>query len=60
MRPADARAFSRPTFNASEKRPGDEVETDPSFENSSYSGTSPLGDLYSTDTSQKRTTTVFC
>ena len=29
---ADARAFSRPTFKAREKRPGDEVETDPSFE----------------------------
>ena len=32
MWPADARAFSRPTFKAMEKRPGDEVETDPSFE----------------------------
>ena len=32
MWPADAGAFSRPTFKAMEKRPGDEVETDPSFE----------------------------
>ena len=32
MWPTDARAFSRPTFKAMEKRPGDEAETDPSFE----------------------------
>ena len=32
MWPADARAFSRPTFKAMEKRPGDKVESDPSFE----------------------------